>query len=125
MVSRVIKYSGRSLFVQGLFLFAFISLIIRLIYIHVYQEDFIKEKIDSKTLLKSSILAERGKIVDRNNRLLALDVISYTVIADLKKFYPSEDLLSFLYELLYTKSKLNFCDISFKKLEVSKLVFKL
>ena len=105
MVSRVIKYSGRSLFVQGIFLIAFISLIIRLIYIHVYQDDFIKKKIDSKTLLKSSILAERGKIVDRNNRLLALDVTSYTVIADLKKFNPTEDQLSYLVEFLLLDSK--------------------
>ncbi len=105
MVSRVIKYSGRSFLIQVLFLIAFISLVIRLIYIHTFQEDFIKKKLDSKTLLKSSILAKRGKIVDRNNRLLALDVTSYTVIADLKKFKPTPDQFSLLSSTLFLDEK--------------------
>ena len=100
MISRVSNYSGRSLFIQFLFLFGFIILIIRLIYIQVFQDEFIKKQVDSRTILESSILAKRGKILDRNNRLLAVDVKGYTVIADLNLFKPTKSQISSLLPLL-------------------------
>ena len=100
MISRVSNYSGRSLFIQFLFLFGFIILIIRLIYIQVFQDEFIKKQVDSRTILESSILAKRGKILDRNDRLLAVDVKGYTVIADLNLFKPNKSQISSLLPLL-------------------------
>ena len=96
MISRVTYYSGRSFFIQILFLLGFTLLIIKLIYLQVFQDEFIKEQVDSRTILESSIPAKRGKILDRNDRLLALDVKGYTVIADLNLFKPSQLEIDFL-----------------------------
>ena len=108
MNSRVINYSGRSSFIQIIFLIGFVSLIIRLIYIQVFQDEFIKRQMDSKTTLQSSILAKRGQIVDRNERLLALDIKGYTVIADLNLFKPNQSEIKLLNSYLnLSKDKLN------------------
>tara|TARA_B100001123_G_scaffold451042_1_gene626277 strand:- start:6698 stop:8212 length:1515 start_codon:yes stop_codon:yes gene_type:complete len=63
---------------------------------------------DSKTTLQSSILAKRGQIVDRNERLLALDIKGYTVIADLNLFKPNQSEIKLLNSYLnLSKDKLN------------------
>ena len=100
MISRVTYYSGRSFFIQILFLLGFTLLIIKLIYLQVFQDEFIKEQVDSRTILESSIPAKRGKILDRNDRLLALDVKGYTVIADLNLFKPSQLEIDFLADFI-------------------------
>ena len=86
MISRVVNYSGRSFFIQLVFLTGFVLLLSRLIYIQVFQDEFIKKQLDTRITLESYTLAKRGKILDRNNRLLAVDVTGYTVIADLSLF---------------------------------------
>ena len=100
MKSRVINYSGRTFFVQFIFLLFFLLLIGRLLYIQVFEDEFIKKQIDSRTALESHILAKRGKIIDRNNRLLAVDITGYTVIADLSSFAPTKGQISILNSLL-------------------------
>ena len=100
MISRVVNYSGRSLFVQLVFLIGFVLLLSRLIYIQVFQDEFIKRQLDTRIALESYILAKRGKILDRNNRLLAVDVTGYTVIADLSLFKPKKHEISSLTSLL-------------------------
>ena len=88
MTSRVKHYSGRNLVIQIVFLLAFIFLILRLFYIQIFQDDFIKLKIDSRIIHKDSLPAKRGKILDRNGRVLALDVIGFTLEID-NFFQPS------------------------------------
>ena len=100
MTSGVVNYSGRSFFIQLIFLICFILLIARLIYIQVYQDDFIKKQLDTRIALESYILSKRGKILDRNDRLLALDIIGYTVIADLSLFNPNKNQIKLLCSIL-------------------------
>ena len=96
MTSGVVNYSGRSFFIQLVFLACFLLLLSRLIYIQVFQDDFIKKQLDSRIALESHILSKRGKILDRNGRLLAVDVTGYTVIADLSLFNPSSNQIKVL-----------------------------
>ena len=96
MTSGVVNYSGRSFFIQLVFLACFLLLLSRLIYIQVFQDDFIKKQLDSRIALESHILSKRGKILDRNDRLLAVDVTGYTVIADLRLFNPSSNQIKVL-----------------------------
>ena len=96
MTSGVVNYSGRSFFIQLVFLACFLLLLSRLIYIQVFQDDFIKKQLDSRIALESHILSKRGKILDRNDRLLAVDVTGYTVIADLSLFNPSSNQIKVL-----------------------------
>ncbi len=105
MKSRVVNYSGRTFFVQFIFIIFFILLLVRLIYIQVFEDEFIKKQIDSRIALENHILAKRGKILDRNNRLLAVDVTGYTVIADLSSFSPNKDQISILNSLLELSPK--------------------
>lgn len=100
MISRVVNYSGRSFFIQLVFLIGFVLLLSRLIYIQVFQDEFIKKQLDTRIALESHTLAKRGKILDRNNRLLAVDVTGYTVIADLSLFKPKKNEISSLTSLL-------------------------
>jgi len=100
MISRVVNYSGRSFFIQLVFLIGLVLLLSRLIYIQVFQDEFIKRQLDTRIALESHILAKRGKILDRNNRLLAVDVTGYTVIADLSLFKPKKNEISSLTSLL-------------------------
>ena len=81
MISRVVNYSGRSFFIQLVFLMGFVLLLSRLIYIQVFQDEFIKKQLDTRIALESYTLAKRGKILDRNNRLLAVDVTGYTAVS--------------------------------------------
>ena len=96
MSSGVVNYSGRSFFIQLVVLASFILLLSRLIYIQVFQDDFIKKQLDSRIALESPILSKRGKILDRNDRLLAVDVTGYTVIADLSLFNQSSNQIEVL-----------------------------
>ncbi len=96
MASGVVNYSGRSLFIQLFFLISFILLLSRLVYIQLFEDDFIKNQLDARVGLESHILSKRGKIVDRNDRLLAVDVTGYTVIADLSLFNPSSNQIKVL-----------------------------
>tara|TARA_Y100001970_G_scaffold290274_1_gene423372 strand:- start:26007 stop:27659 length:1653 start_codon:yes stop_codon:yes gene_type:complete len=96
MSSRVNIFSGRIAFVQLLFVAAFLLLIGRLFYIQIYQDTFLKEKVISRSHSEYSILASRGKIMDRNGNVLALDVPSFSVGIDLSKFPKSANEITLL-----------------------------
>jgi len=83
MTSRTNSYSGRSLVIQLFLVIGFLSLLTRLFYIQIYQEEFIKKQVDSRTILEDTLLAKRGEILDRNKRLLAIDIKGYSTVLDL------------------------------------------
>ena len=89
MRSRVNNYSGRFLIIKFFFVLGFVFLVARLFYIQIYQEEFIEKQVNSRTVLESILPAKRGKILDRNNRILALDVTGYSLILDLSLFNPN------------------------------------
>jgi cell division protein FtsI (penicillin-binding protein 3) len=74
------------LFIRLLLLGAFFILVVRLIFLQIYQDIFLEEQVISRSHSEYSLLASRGKILDRNNNILALDVRSFSVGIDLKNF---------------------------------------
>ncbi len=72
------------LFIRILFLIGFIFLIGRIIYLQVYQDSFLDDQVILRSHAEYSLLANRGKILDRNSNVLALDVRSYSVGLDFK-----------------------------------------
>ena len=84
--SRVALFSGRMLFIRLLLLGAFFILVARLIFLQIYQDTFLDKQVISRSHSEYSLLASRGKILDRNNNILALDVRSFSVGIDLKNF---------------------------------------
>ncbi|MDC0028773.1 penicillin-binding protein 2 [Gammaproteobacteria bacterium] len=84
--SRVALFSGRMLFIRLLLVGAFFILASRLIFLQIYQDSFLDKQVISRSHSEYSLLANRGKILDRNNNVLALDVRSFSVGIDLKNF---------------------------------------
>ena len=84
--SRVALFSGRMLFIRLLFIGAFLLLAGRLLFLQIYQDNFLDEQVLSRSHSEYTLLASRGKILDRNNNILALDVRSFSVGVDIKKF---------------------------------------
>jgi len=82
---RVIFFSGRMLFIRLIFLFGLIILVSRLIFLHIFQDNFLDEQIVLRSHSEYSLIASRGKILDRNSNILAFDVQSYSVGIDLSK----------------------------------------
>ncbi len=60
------------------------------------MDDQVFTRLDSQY----SLLAPRGKILDRNDRVLALDIKGYSVGIDLSKFVYEKDIILFLAEQL-------------------------
>ena len=114
MISRVNNYSGRFLFVKLIFILGLVFLIARLFYIQIYQDDFINVKIDSRIIYKDFLPAKRGQILDRNGRVLALDVTGYSLEIDLDLFTPNSDQIVSLAEILDLKER-NISEILKKK----------
>ncbi len=72
----------------------------RLIYLQIYQDIFLDDQVFSRLDSQYSLLAPRGKILDRNDRVLAMDVKGYSVGIDLKKFIYQKDTVILLSEVL-------------------------
>ena len=105
MISRVRNYSGRALLIQLFFALGFVFLIVRLFYLQIYQDSFIKDKVDSRIIHKDYLLAKRGKILDRHGRVLALDITGYTLEIDLALFNPNPDQVISLRDILKIEEK--------------------
>ena len=86
MSTRILYSSGRIVFIQLIILIGFCALIGRLIYLQIYQDVFLNDQVFSRLDSHYSLLAPRGKILDRNNEVLALDVRGYSVGVDFSKF---------------------------------------
>ena len=84
--SRFLYSSGRIVFIQILFVLGFLLLVARLIYLQIFQDVFLDGQVLSRSYSEYSLLAPRGRILDRENNILAFDVISYSVGIDFSKF---------------------------------------
>jgi len=94
MSTRILYSSGRVVFIQLIILLGFCSLIARLIYLQIYQDIFLDDQVFSRLDSNYSLLASRGKILDRNNKVLALDVKGYSVGLDFSQFtYDKENII--------------------------------
>ena len=98
--SRFLYSSGRVVFIQLLFVLAFLLLVGRLIYLQLFQDIFLDGQVLSRSHSEYSLLAQRGKILDREDNILAFDVISYSIGIDFSKFNKNDESISVLSDLL-------------------------
>ena len=96
MSTRILYSSGRIVFIQLIILIGFLSLLGRLIYLQIYQDIFLDDQVFNRLDSHYSLLAPRGKILDRNGNVLALDIKGYSVGIDLEKFKFEEEIITFL-----------------------------
>jgi cell division protein FtsI/penicillin-binding protein 2 len=95
MSSRILYSSGRIVFVQLILLIGFCALLGRLVYLQIYQDVFLDDQVFNRLDSQYSLLAPRGKILDRNDNILALDIKGYSVGLDLEKFiYDQQTILT-------------------------------
>ncbi len=95
MSARIVYSSGRIVFIQLILLIGFCALLGRLVYLQIYQDIFLDDQVFTRLDTQYSLLASRGKILDRNDNILALDVKGYSVGIDLEKFkYDQKTIIS-------------------------------
>ena len=102
--SRFLYSSGRIVFIQILFVLGFLLLVARLIYLQLSQDVFLDGQVLSRSYSEYSLLAPRGRILDRDKNILAFDVISYSLGIDFSKFKNKES-ISALSEILNTEEE--------------------
>ena len=102
--SRFLYSSGRIAFIQILFVLGFLLLVARLIYLQLSQDLFLDGQVLSRSYSEYSLLAPRGRILDRDKNILAFDVISYSLGIDFSKF-KSKESISALSEILNTEEE--------------------
>ena len=102
--SRFLYSSGRIVFIQIFFVLGFLLLIARLIYLQLSQDVFLDGQVLSRSYSEYSLLAPRGRILDRDKNILAFDVISYSLGIDFSKFKNKES-ISALSEILNTEEE--------------------
>ena len=78
----------------------FLLLFVRLIYFQITEADFSFDKIDNRISQSKVIKSSRGKIVDRNDRILAEDIIFYDIGIDLNYFSYKPEEIKFISDLL-------------------------
>ena len=78
----------------------FSLLFVRLIYFQITEADFSFDKIENRISQSKVIKSSRGKIVDRNDRVLAEDIIFYDIGIDLNYFSYKPDEIRFISNLL-------------------------
>lgn len=98
--SRFIYSSGRIVFVQILFLLGFLLLVARLIYLQLFQDAFLDGQVTLRSSSEYSLLAPRGRILDRENRILAFDVIGYSMGIDFSNFNTDKYSISSMSKIL-------------------------
>lgn len=79
-----ISVAWRFYVVVGLIVFVYFSLISRAAYIQVIEPDMLKKQAANRIIRNSTSLIQRGSIVDRNDRELAVSVPVETIYADPK-----------------------------------------
>ncbi len=114
MSTRILYSSGRIVFIQLIILIGFLSLLGRLIYLQIYQDIFLDYQVFNRLDSQYSLLAPRGKILDRNGNILALDIKGFSVGIDLEKFKFEEETITFLSKLL-DKDPFNLSNILYGK----------
>ena len=100
MSARILYSSGRIVSIQLILLFGFCALLVRLVYLQIYQDNFLDDQVFTRLDSQYSLLAPRGKILDRNDQILAFDIKGYSVGIDLSKFIYDKDIILFLSEQL-------------------------
>ena len=100
MSNRILYSPGRIVFIQLILIIGFCVLIARLVYLQIYQDVFLADQVFERLDSNYSLLATRGKILDRNNKILALDIKGFSVGVDLSKFTNSQNQIDYLSKVI-------------------------
>ena len=114
MSNRIVYSSGRIVFIQLIILLGFCALIGRLIYLQIYQDVFLNDQVLSRLDSNYSLLAPRGRILDRNNEVLALDVKGYSVGIDFSFFLYDKKNIEDISDILNQDSHILLNDLNNK-----------
>lgn len=97
------KIKLRSLLIGGLFTLLFVVLIAKVYYIQVVEASWLLEKAEKKWETDKVLTPVRGSILDRNNKVLAVEATSYTIALNPKMidgYHIVEDIVQGLAEIL-------------------------
>ncbi|MDG6897730.1 peptidoglycan synthase [Actinobacillus delphinicola] len=83
---------SRFRFIIIILILSVIALIARAIYVQDFNAKFLNKEADSRSLREQKLLSERGSIVDRHGKLLAVSVPMYAVILDPKTILDNNEL---------------------------------
>ena len=79
-----VRHKGRIALLAAAILIVFLGIGVRLAFLHLQPAEWIHEPLEDGRMLEQKTVANRGRIVDRNGEILAMDLASYHVIVDPK-----------------------------------------
>jgi cell division protein FtsI (penicillin-binding protein 3) len=77
-----VRYKGRVALLAATILIVFTGIAVRLSFLHLKPTEYVREPIEEGRLLEWKPMGNRGRIVDRNGEILAMDLAAYHVCAD-------------------------------------------
>ena len=103
----MLKKRNRLFFIASSFLLLLGVILGRIFYLQVTHNLFFKNLANRQYISLVTLQGQRGKIFDRSRRLLATNIVSYSLYIDPKIINPveKENLISFLSELLSISEK--------------------
>ncbi len=97
------KIKLRSLLIGGFFTLLFVVLIVKVYWIQVVEASWLLEKAEKRWETDKVINPVRGSILDRNNKVLAVEATAYTIALNPKvidAMHIAEDVTQGLAEIL-------------------------
>lgn len=79
-----VRHKGRIALLAAAILIVFTGISVRLGFLHLKPAEWVREPIEEGRMMESKPVGNRGRIVDRNGEILAMDMASYHVYADPK-----------------------------------------
>lgn len=80
------RISDRTKIIQKVFLFTFIGIIVKILYMNIFKYDYYTSLANNKTYKEVTIKASRGEIRDRYGRLLAGNINQFTAQISINEF---------------------------------------
>jgi cell division protein FtsI/penicillin-binding protein 2 len=77
-----VRYKGRIALLAATILIVFTGIGVRLSFLHLQPSEWVREPIEEGRVLEWKPMGNRGRIVDRNGEILAMDLAAYHVCAD-------------------------------------------
>jgi len=77
-----VRYKGRIALLAVTILIVFTGIGVRLVFLHLQPAEWVREPIEEGRVLEWKPMGNRGRIVDRNGEILAMDLAAYHVCAD-------------------------------------------
>ncbi len=105
-----VRYKGRIALLSAAILIVFMGLGIRLAFLHLRPAEWVRAPIEKGRMFESKSMGSRGRIVDRNGEILAMDLAAYHVFVDPKYIAEHGDAHS-VCEYLSQEFRLSYAEI--------------